>query len=91
MAITCRVFEPQPGDIEAIPAGFREKRVCAFFADAGEIEGVDWSEFYVDFLHADTLAMQRSKLTTAAETEAARLGYGIARSRVVFPDMNRGS
>jgi len=91
MAVTCRVFEPQSGQLEAVPGGFREKRACVFVRDAGEIEGADWSGFEVVFLHADTLATARSRLVTAAVAEGARLGYEVARSRVIFPDFTRGS
>lgn len=91
MAITCRVFEPESGKLEAVPGGYREERACVFLGDAGEIEGTDWSGFEVVFLHSDTLAAARSRLVTAAVAEGARLGYEVARSRVIFPDFARGS
>lgn len=90
MAITCRVFEPAGQNIVASPGGYRERRACVFFSDSGEIDGTDWSSFEVEFLHADTLSQARNRLVTAAVAEGVRLGYDVARARVIFPDFTRG-
>jgi len=91
MAMTCRVFEAQPRAIEAIPGGLRERRMCVFLADAGELDRPDFLEIVVEFLDNDPPGVARKRLVDAVMAEAARLGYSVARGRVMFPEMGRGN
>lgn len=91
MAMTCRVFEAQAGRIEAIPGGIRERRTCVFVGDAGELAVPDITEIVVEFMGGDAPGVARNRLVDAVMAEAARLGYSVARGRVMFPEMGRGN
>lgn len=91
MGLTCRVYESQPGQIEAIPGGVREYRQAAVVGDAGEPILPIVVSFSVDILHTDSLTATRAKLVDAAVQAVAGAGYNIARNRVICVDFSRGS
>ncbi|MDQ3126544.1 MAG: hypothetical protein M3Q74_13195 [Pseudomonadota bacterium] len=93
MAVKCRVHEPH--EVTGTAAGIREVR--SIWLLGPELAQPDNSFITVEVLDTDTLVAAEAKLVTAAVEESNRVlavlapGQTMARTRVVYPKLAKGS
>jgi hypothetical protein len=78
-----RAPDPVPGD------DYVEHYRVAFYGT--DLPVVDYDEFSVVIGPTDNIATAQTKLVDAVLALATSRGYNVARTRVVFPDVQRGS
>lgn len=60
------------------------------FSGSDVRNGIDITLIYISIADGDTPTQLRSKLSTAVQEEAIRIGYSIAATRITLPAFTRG-